>query len=89
MQTDAAETLALKGLAHLAADSESLGRFMDLAGLTAADLRERAGDRELLTAVMDFLLQDDARLLAFCEAEGLTPIKAHAVRRTLAGASES
>jgi hypothetical protein len=88
MHIHAAETLALKGLAHLAADAESLGRFMDLAGLTAADLRERADDPGLLAAVMDFLLADDARLLAFCAAEGLTPVKAHAVRTALVGASE-
>jgi hypothetical protein len=89
MQIDAAETLALKGLAHIAADTESLGRFMVLAGLEPGDLRTRAHEPELLAAVMDFLLADDARLLAFCDAEGLTPVKAHAVRRTLAGADES
>jgi hypothetical protein len=88
MQAETAETLALKGLAHVAADPESLGRFMDLAGLGVDDLRARAGDPELLAAVMDFLLSDDARLLAFCQAEGLTPVKAHAVRRALVGASE-
>jgi hypothetical protein len=88
MRPETAETLALKGLAHIAADPDSLGRFMDTAGLDAADLRTRAGDPELLAAVVDFLLADDSRLLAFCDAEGLTPVKVHAIRRALPGATE-
>jgi hypothetical protein len=88
MNPESAETLALKGLAHVAADADSLARFLDLSGLGPEDLRARAGDPELLAAVMDFLLADDARLMAFCAAEGLTPVKAHAIRRALPGASD-
>lgn len=88
MTPERAETLALKGLAHIAADEGALSAFLNLSGLGAEDLRARAGDRELLAAVMDFLLADDSRLIAFCDAEGLTPAKAHAVRRSLPGAAE-
>jgi len=89
MTPDAAETLALKGLAHVVSDEAARARFLDLSGLSPADLRTRAGEPELLAAVVDFLLADDSRLAAFCEAEGLTPVKVHAIRRALPGASET
>lgn len=85
MRTETAETLALKGLAMVAAEPDSLAAFLDSSGLSLEDLRARASEPELLAAVMDFILADDARLLAFCESEGLTPVKAHAVRRALPG----
>src|SRR4051812_48837371 len=59
MHRSTAETLALKGLGHLAADGEALVRFLRVSGLEIADLRSRAGHPELLAAVLDFLLSDD------------------------------
>ena len=62
--------MALKGLAHLAADEGVLAAFLESRrGSMSSDLRARAGDPELLAAVIDFLLADDSRLVAFCEAE--------------------
>ena len=87
MQPEAAETFALKGLAHIAGDDDTLRKFLILTGLEPADLRGRAGNPELLAAVMDFLLADDVRLSSFCEAVDITPEQAHAVRRALPGAS--
>ena len=87
MQIGTAETLALKGLAHIAQDEGVLSAFMNLSGLDGETLRARAGEPELLAAVMDFLLADDARLMAFCEAENLKPQDAHAIRRALPGAN--
>ena len=87
MHAEAAETFALKGLAHIARDGELLAQFLNLTGLDPADLRLRAGDPELLAGVMDFLLSDDARLGAFCASEDITPADAHAIRRGLPGAS--
>ena len=88
MHPEAAETFALKGLAHVAGDPESLTQFLNLTGLEPADLRARAGDPELLAAVMDFLLTDDTRLGAFCASAEITPTDAHAIRRALPGASD-
>jgi hypothetical protein len=87
MHTDTAETLALKGLARIAADPAELAKFLDQTGIDAAALRARAGDPELLAAIMDFILADDDRLTAFCEAEDLTVHKAHAIRHALPGAN--
>jgi len=83
---EAAETIALKGLAWLAAMPDDIGRFLNVTGVAAGDLRERAGDPEFLAAVMDFLLTDDKLLTGFCEREGLDPRDIHLVRRALPGA---
>jgi len=85
MQRSDAETLALKGLSWLAGDPETLLRFLDVSGLEPDDLKGRAGDPELLAAVMDFLLADDALLTAFCAGEGIEPALARKARMLLPG----
>jgi hypothetical protein len=87
MESFSAETLALKGLAFLARDAETLLRMLALTGLELDDLRSRAGDPELLAAVLDFLLADDALLARFAEEEDLEPNDIHAARRALPGAA--
>jgi hypothetical protein len=87
MRTSEAETLALKALAHLAAEPDALLRFLTLSGLTLEDLRERAADPELLAAVMDFLLAEDALSSSFAGTEDLRPEELHAIRRALPGAA--
>ena len=53
---DSAETLALQALSWLAANE---------------DLASRAGEAEFIGSVLDFLLMDDAWIMAFCDATGL------------------
>lgn len=86
MQSEHAEIIALKALAFLAHSPEEMDRFVALAGIALSDLRARAGEPELLAAVMDFLLADDTRLTDFCESQGLEPKTVHAARRALPGA---
>ena len=88
MRTADAETLALKTLGFLARDTDTLSRLLTLSGLELDDLRERAGDPELLAAVVDFLLSDDALPARFAEEEGLDPEEIHAARRALPGAAQ-
>ena len=85
MHRAAAETLALKGLGHLAADGEALLRFLRFSGLEVADLRERAADPELLAAVVDFILTDEKLCESFLTAEQIQPHELHAARRALPG----
>jgi len=85
MDRSAAETLALKGLGHLAADEESFLRFLRISGLELEDLRRRAGEPELLGAVVDFLLSDEKLCESFITAEQLGPQELHAARRALPG----
>lgn len=70
MQRDAAETLALRALAWLAADDDLLGRFLGASGAAPGDLMTGASDPRFLAAVLDFVLTDDSIVMAFCDAEG-------------------
>ena len=81
-----AETLALKALAYLAQSDEELERFVALSGVTPANLRARAGDPEILAAVLDFILGDDGRVTGFCETVEIEPAELQTARRALPGA---
>lgn len=87
MQRSAAETLALKALAFLAGDDETIGRFLGSSGLYPQDLRERLDDPGLLAAVLEFVLGEDKLLLAFAQSEAVDPKLVHAARRALPGAT--
>lgn len=72
MQTpDTAETVALRALSWIAGDAEMLGHFMNATGARVDDLARSAQDPGFLGSVLDFLLLDDAWVVAFCTAEGL------------------
>ncbi|HYM17327.1 MAG TPA: DUF3572 domain-containing protein [Micropepsaceae bacterium] len=87
MRSSAAETLALKALAHIAADAETLQRFLAITGLEPAELRRRAEEPELLAAILDFVLSDDSICERFAAAEGLDATTLHQARRALPGAT--
>jgi hypothetical protein len=80
-----AEILALKALNFLAEDGDALVRFLAGSGLEVDDLKENAGSPEMLAAVMDFLLADDALIEAFCNREDVTPTLLHRFRTSLPG----
>jgi hypothetical protein len=86
---EAAETLALKALAWLAAMPDDIDRFLNVTGVKAGELRARADEPEFLAGVMDFLLADDKRLTGFCDAEGLDPKDIHLARRALPGVHDA
>ena len=73
MNTDRAETIALQALAFLAADDEALGGFVHFTGIGVGDLRSAASNPEILAGVLDYVLQDEAMLLAFCKAADIHP----------------
>ncbi|ABS64421.1 conserved hypothetical protein [Parvibaculum lavamentivorans DS-1] len=88
MERDQAELLAIRALGHIAADEDLLGDFLALSGLAPDELRARAGDADFLGGVLDYMLADEARLLAFCEAEEVKPQWPAAARRALPGGEE-
>ncbi|SFS41060.1 Protein of unknown function [Sulfitobacter marinus] len=67
---EAAEALGLQALAWLVANDDLLPVFMDASGVGADDLRAQASDPALLGAVLDFLMMDDAWVIAFCDTIG-------------------
>lgn len=80
MRQESAQTLALQALAFLAARDDPFTAFLSLSGTDPATLRARAAEPEVLAAVLDFLLADEALLVAFCQAEAL-PFEAPARAR--------
>ena len=78
---DQAETLGLQALGWIAGQPEYSGAFLGASGLSADDLKARAGDPEFLGFTLDFLLSDEAALLAFCDDHSLPfdrPLRARA-----------
>ena len=65
---DAAETLALKTLAWLVTNEDLLPVFLGATGASEGDLRDQASDPAFLGSVLDFLMMDDAWVIAFCDS---------------------
>jgi hypothetical protein len=70
MQPEAAQVLALQALGWIASEDEVFPLFLSATGASLGDLRSRAADPDFLAAVLDFLMQDDAWVVAFCDAGG-------------------
>ena len=68
---ESAETLALQCLGWLAGNEELLPVFLGSTGASATDLRERAQDPEFLGSLLDFVMLNDAWIIAFCEANSI------------------
>ncbi len=76
------------GLAALAAtldEPRRAQRFLDLTGIGTDELRARAGDAELLVALIDFLEAHEPDLLAVSEALGVEAAELSRARRALQG----
>jgi hypothetical protein len=85
MNRESAEILALQALGWLAEDAELMPRFLDQTGIGPDDLRRRATEIDVLGAVLDFLLQDEALVIAFSDRHGLPYTAPHAARTALPG----
>lgn len=86
---DAAETLALQALGWLVSNEELLPVFLGASGASLADLRGRARDPVFLASVLDFLLMDDAWIVAFCDAAGHSYEAPMAARQALPGGQQT
>ena len=78
-----AEVIALQALGATLSDERRAARLLDMSGLDAADLRERAGEPALLAAVLRFLESHEPDLLAVAEEIGRTPAELVAARDAL------
>lgn len=85
MKRETAEVTALKALGWIVADEELSGAFLGASGAAPDELRARAADPEFLGFVLDFLLADEAALLAFCAASGENPETPMRARAALPG----
>lgn len=85
---ETAETTALQALGWLAGSEDLLPVFLGSTGLSEHDLRTRADDPELLAAVLDFLLMDDAWLMAFCDDHRIAYHRVVEARAALPGGEQ-
>jgi len=75
----------LRALAHMAAREEILVAYLRLTGLSAGELYASAAEAATLGSILDYFLQNEKRLIAFCEAENLAPDRLAKARRLLPG----
>jgi len=80
-----AETLALRALGWIVGNEEILPVFLGASGTSAGELRARAAEPDFLASVLDFLLMDDAWVVAFCNAAGCGYDEPMVARQALPG----
>ncbi|MFO7772233.1 DUF3572 domain-containing protein [Roseovarius gahaiensis] len=85
---ETAQTVALQCLAWLAGNDDLLPVFMGATGVSETDLRDGAQDPAFLGSVLDFVLMDDAWVMAFCEAHDLAPDTPMRARMALPGGEQ-
>jgi hypothetical protein len=82
---ETAELLALQALGWLAGNDELLPQFLSASGASLSDLSGAAQDPAFLASVLDFLLNDDAWVIGFCDATGHTYTEPMTARAYLPG----
>ncbi|MFL6739411.1 MAG: DUF3572 family protein [Sphingomicrobium sp.] len=78
-----AEALALAALAATLTDERRARRFLDLTGLDADELRDRAGERSLLAATLTFLEAHEPDLIDVAKSLDVKPESLIAARAEL------
>ena len=68
---ESAERLAAQALSWVAEDSDRLNAFMAMTGAAPSDLVRNITKPAFLATVLDFLLTEDALVIAFCDTRGL------------------
>lgn len=85
---EAAETVALQVLTWLAASDELMPVFLGSTGTSEGELKQQAEDPNFLAAVLDFLLMDDAWIVAFCDSHGFPYQRVMEARQALPGGEQ-
>ena len=75
----------MQALAFIAADEDMLRRFLAETGALPERIAERSADPAFLGGVLDFVLADDSRALAFAASIDLAPENLALVRARLPG----
>lgn len=81
----AAEELALRALTHIAGQPELVSAFLANSGMEPDQLREAARSPEFHQYLLDFILEDDRRVLDFAQSLGLRPEEVLAACTAIAG----
>jgi hypothetical protein len=75
--------IALAALAATLSDERRARRFLDLTGIGTDDLRSKASDPSLLSALLRFLEGHEPDLISVAEAVGVPPSALVEARRQL------
>jgi hypothetical protein len=86
MGAEAAQTLALQALSWVLGQDELLGFFLSSTGASPQDLGKLATTPLFLGAVLDFLMEDDQRVINFCTDHGHPLTAVQGARAALPGA---
>lgn len=82
---EAAQDLAMAALIHLAGQSDLIAGFLGATGLEPGDLRQAAHSPDIALHVLDYLLEDDRRVLDAAAAMQVAPGDLMQARTALAG----
>src|ERR1700712_2253475 len=64
---------AIAVLGWLANEPDMFGRFLALTGIEPSQVRGAVNNNDFLSGMLDFLMQHEPTLMAFCEATGTSP----------------
>lgn len=88
MNQDMAETVGLRALAWLVGNEELLPVFLGSTGSSLEQVKCGAQDIVFIASVLDFILLDDAWILALSEDLDLSPQAVSQARSVLPGGAE-
>lgn len=82
---ESAQELATVVLLHMTERPDLIGGFMEASGLRPQDLRQVAGNPDIALHVLDYLLEDDRRVLDAAADLQIAPGDLMQARTALAG----
>lgn len=85
MEVTQSEIVAIRSVEWLAGQETELHRFLALTGMSLEQVRSRINDADFLGSVLDFILESESRLLAFCNDARLAPEAPMLARQSLPG----
>ncbi len=85
MNYDQAEILGLQALSHVAQHEEILMAYLRLSGITPDELKDSAANPATLGSILDYFLQNEKKLLSFCETMEIAPDQLKKARQLLPG----
>lgn len=76
--------IGVAGLSYLVSEPERIGRFLAITGLGPENVRAAARDPSFLPALLDYLLANEAELVAFAQEMNVDPGSVQKARDLLA-----
>ncbi|MGA1801411.1 DUF3572 domain-containing protein [Rhizobium sp. HT1-10] len=81
------QEIAIAVLGWLASEPDMFGRFLAITGMEPSQLRNAVNEPSFLGGLLDFLMNHEPSLMAFCEASGTAPEAVMAASAHFSGAS--